>query len=154
MSWLGQMRPHRRDEVWSASLWQTFFDMTMGTQIPVIVEKPLETCGCILAGSFNWMRWETISVLVPLIRVPKRLMTERLSNWLTFSVPRGVLGLPERKSRQHPHQGSSFTCQFECWWGTYHFKNTHSPITLADIWATSSSHLQFYGSIWILMTNT
>jgi hypothetical protein len=31
------------------------------------------------------MRWETISVLVPLIRVPKRLMTGRLSNWLTFS---------------------------------------------------------------------
>ena len=25
MSWLGQLRPHRRDEAWSASLWQTFF---------------------------------------------------------------------------------------------------------------------------------
>jgi hypothetical protein len=56
-----------------------------------------------------------------------------LSNWLTFSVPRGVLGLPENKSKQHPRNGWSFTCQFECWWGTYHFKNTHSPITLADI---------------------
>jgi hypothetical protein len=31
------------------------------------------------------LRWETISVLVPLIRVSKRLMTGRLSNWLTFS---------------------------------------------------------------------
>jgi hypothetical protein len=39
----------------------------------------------VVAGSFSWMRWETISVLVPLIRVPKRLMTGRLSNWLTFS---------------------------------------------------------------------
>ena len=24
MSWLGQIRPHRRDETWSGSLWQTF----------------------------------------------------------------------------------------------------------------------------------
>jgi hypothetical protein len=79
--------------------------MTMDAQVPVITEKPLAACGSILAGSFNWMRWETISVLVPLIRVPKRLMTERLSNWLTFSVPRGVLGLPENKSKQHPRNG-------------------------------------------------
>jgi hypothetical protein len=33
------------------------------------------------------MRWKTISVLVPLIRVSKRLMTGWMSNWLTFSVP-------------------------------------------------------------------
>ncbi len=33
MSWLGQIRPHRRVEAWSASLWQTFFVMTMGVQI-------------------------------------------------------------------------------------------------------------------------
>jgi hypothetical protein len=26
MSWLGQIRPHRRDEAWSASHWQTFFN--------------------------------------------------------------------------------------------------------------------------------
>ncbi len=46
MSWLGQIRSHRRDEAWSASLWQTFFAMTMGAQIPVIAEKPIATCGC------------------------------------------------------------------------------------------------------------
>jgi hypothetical protein len=46
MSWLGQIRPHRRDEAWSASLWQTFFAMTLGAQIPVIAEKPLAACGC------------------------------------------------------------------------------------------------------------
>ncbi len=46
MSWLGQIRPHRRDEAWSASLWQTFFVITMGAQIPVIAEKPLATGGC------------------------------------------------------------------------------------------------------------
>ncbi len=46
MSWLGQIRPHRRDEAWSASLWQAFFAMTMGAQIPVIAEKPLASCGC------------------------------------------------------------------------------------------------------------
>jgi hypothetical protein len=46
MSWMGQIRTHRRDESWSAGLWQTFFAMTMGAQIPVIAEKPLAACGC------------------------------------------------------------------------------------------------------------
>jgi hypothetical protein len=46
MSLLGQIRTHRRDETWSASLCQTFFDMTMGAQIPVIDEKPLAASGC------------------------------------------------------------------------------------------------------------
>ena len=46
MSCLGQIRPHRRDESWSASLWQTFFSTSMGAQIPVIAEKPLAVCGC------------------------------------------------------------------------------------------------------------
>jgi hypothetical protein len=46
MSWLGQIRPHRRDEAWSASLWQTFFATSMGAQIPAIAEKPLAACGC------------------------------------------------------------------------------------------------------------
>jgi hypothetical protein len=45
MSWLGQIRTHRRDESWSASLWQTFFSTSMGAQIPAIAEKPLATCG-------------------------------------------------------------------------------------------------------------
>ena len=29
MGWLGQIRPHRRDESWSASLWQTFFSTSI-----------------------------------------------------------------------------------------------------------------------------
>jgi hypothetical protein len=29
MSWMGQIRPHRRDEAWSASLWLTFFTTSM-----------------------------------------------------------------------------------------------------------------------------
>jgi hypothetical protein len=45
MSWLGQIRSHRRDESWSVSLWQTFFSTSIGAQIPVIVEKPLASCG-------------------------------------------------------------------------------------------------------------
>ena len=45
MSWLGQIRPHRRDESWSASLWQTFFSTSMGAQIPTIPEKPFGTSG-------------------------------------------------------------------------------------------------------------
>ncbi len=46
MSWLGQIRLHRRDESWSSSLGQTFFSTSMGTQIPPISEKSLATCGC------------------------------------------------------------------------------------------------------------
>jgi hypothetical protein len=46
MSWLGKIRSHRRDESWSASLWQTLFSTSMGAQIPVIAEKPLAVCGC------------------------------------------------------------------------------------------------------------
>jgi hypothetical protein len=46
MSWLGQIRPHRRDESWSASLWQTFSSTSMGAQIPMLAEKPLVNCGC------------------------------------------------------------------------------------------------------------
>ena len=30
IGWLGQIRYHRRDEAWSASLWQTFFATDMG----------------------------------------------------------------------------------------------------------------------------
>jgi hypothetical protein len=46
MSCLGQIRPHRRDESLSDSLWQTFVSTPMGAQIPVIAEKPLATFGC------------------------------------------------------------------------------------------------------------
>ncbi len=46
MSWLGQIRSHRRNESWSTSLWQTFFSTSMGAPIPVIVEKSLPICGC------------------------------------------------------------------------------------------------------------
>jgi hypothetical protein len=45
MSWLGQIRTHRRDECWSPSLWYPFFSTSMGAQIPLIVEKPLTVCG-------------------------------------------------------------------------------------------------------------
>lgn len=33
-------RPHRKDKVWSVSLWHTFFAMTVGSYIPVIVAIP------------------------------------------------------------------------------------------------------------------
>ena len=46
MDCLVQIRSHRRDEVWSTSIWQTFFATVMGAQIPVISEKPLAACGC------------------------------------------------------------------------------------------------------------
>jgi hypothetical protein len=46
MSWLGLIRPYRRDEAWSDSLWQTFFTTSVGTQIPLFAEVPLSACGC------------------------------------------------------------------------------------------------------------
>jgi hypothetical protein len=46
MSWLGQIRPHPRDEAWSASLWQTFFASCVGANIPALAELPLSACGC------------------------------------------------------------------------------------------------------------
>ena len=46
MSWLGQIRPHRRDEAWSAGLWQTFFASCVGATIPGLAELPLSACGC------------------------------------------------------------------------------------------------------------
>ncbi len=49
MSWLGQIRPHGRDETWPATLWQTFFSVFLGAPIPAIVERPLPACG----GSFK-----------------------------------------------------------------------------------------------------
>jgi hypothetical protein len=39
--WLGQIRTHRRDEAWSASLWQTFFASCVGANIPALPELPL-----------------------------------------------------------------------------------------------------------------
>ena len=45
MSWLRQVRPHRRDEAWSASLWQTFFAACVGAKIPALAELPLSACG-------------------------------------------------------------------------------------------------------------
>ena len=46
MAFGGVIRPHRRDEAWSADLWQTFFATFVGVQIPALAELPLSACGC------------------------------------------------------------------------------------------------------------
>ena len=46
MSWLGQIRPHRRDEAWSAGLWQAFFASCVGATVPALAELPFSACGC------------------------------------------------------------------------------------------------------------
>ena len=51
MSWLGQIRPHRRDEAWSAGLWQAFFASCVGATVPALAELPLSACGCKKNGS-------------------------------------------------------------------------------------------------------
>jgi hypothetical protein len=43
---LGQIRPHRKDEAWSASLWQTFFSSCVDANVPALAELPLSACGC------------------------------------------------------------------------------------------------------------
>ena len=43
---LWELRPHRRDEAWSASLWQPFFAACCGAKIPPLAELPLSACGC------------------------------------------------------------------------------------------------------------
>ncbi len=83
MTWVGQIRPHRRDESWSASLWQTFFSTSMGDQIPMIPEKPLAVCGC---RKFKIDALAIICVLVHLILGLRRLTTGWLINSLTFFV--------------------------------------------------------------------
>ena len=80
MSWLGQIRPHRRDEAWSASLWQTFFASCVGANIPALAELPLSACGC---RKFQIDALGTTSALVPPTRVPRRLTTGWLIKSLT-----------------------------------------------------------------------
>ena len=46
MSWLGRIRSHHRDESWSDSLWETFFAVSVGVQIPILPQLPLLGCGC------------------------------------------------------------------------------------------------------------
>ncbi len=41
MGFLGVLRTHRRDEAWSASLWQTFFATCVSAQIPALAELQL-----------------------------------------------------------------------------------------------------------------
>ncbi len=45
MSWLGHLRTHHRDEVWSGGLWQPFFATCVGA-IAALVALPLSGCGC------------------------------------------------------------------------------------------------------------
>ena len=45
MSWLGQIRPHHRDEAWSAGLWQAFFASCVGATIAALADLP-SACGC------------------------------------------------------------------------------------------------------------
>jgi hypothetical protein len=61
MSWLGQIRPHRRDEGWSASLRQTFF-----ASVSVLIYQPYRSYRSRLAvaGSLRSIRLGTTSALV------------------------------------------------------------------------------------------
>jgi hypothetical protein len=79
--------------------------------------------------------------IIEKLTVSLQLQEFSLRNMIvTPLLSRGVLRPSKSKSRQHPRQGCSFTYQLKYWWDTYHFKNTYSPITLANI---SSINLVF-----------
>ncbi len=82
MIWLGQIRPHRRDKVWSASLWQTVFVTCVCANIPALAELPLSAFGC---RKFQIDTLGDTFALVPATWVPKRHTTGRLVRSLTFS---------------------------------------------------------------------
>ena len=57
MSWLGQIRPHRRDEAWSASHWQTFFkfltSFAQPTKSKVKTQQDWVPYECVGSGTFG-----------------------------------------------------------------------------------------------------
>ena len=94
MSWLGQIRPHRRDESWSVGLWQAFFASCVGATVPALAELPLSACGCkkkiavdalgdhvatctTHSGSRKTHDWE-VQQLADLFRTTHRVKTERV----------------------------------------------------------------------------
>ncbi len=67
--------------------------------------------------------------------------TYEADTWMCRSTCRvSVLVSMQFYPNYHPRQGYSFTYLLKYWWNTYHFKNTYSPITLAN---TSSVNLAF-----------
>jgi hypothetical protein len=45
ISWVREISPHRRDETWSPSLWETFLDTSIRARIPLLEVVPLSVCG-------------------------------------------------------------------------------------------------------------
>jgi hypothetical protein len=75
MGWLGQIRPHRRDEAWSASFWQTCFATCVGAKIPALAELLLSACG------YKSLPSTLLAIMLALvlpIPEPKKLTTGRL----------------------------------------------------------------------------
>ena len=77
MSWLGQIRSHRRDESWSASLWQTFFAACVGAKTPALTEVHSRL---VVAKSLHLMLLTIMLAPVPPIPEPKRLTIGQSSN--------------------------------------------------------------------------
>ncbi len=85
MSCLGQIRPHRRDETWSTSLWQTFFTTSVGAQIPLLAEIPFSSSG---SRKFQIDSLGDHLFTCTVHSGVKRLTSGRLIKWLTsFTQP-------------------------------------------------------------------
>jgi hypothetical protein len=86
-----------------------------------------------LHSEFIWLLFLQAHRETDLFFAGSRVQLAQPQPWTIPLLPYGFLDHPERKSRQYPHQGYSFTYYTQYWWGSYHFKNTYSPITLANI---------------------
>jgi len=81
MSWLGQIRPHRRDEAWSASLWQTFFASCVGATVPALASYRFRLV--VAKGLLSMLLAIMLAPVLP-IPEPKRLTIRQSSNLLTY----------------------------------------------------------------------
>ncbi len=117
----------------------------------LVPRMPHRTCGCVV----NWPYNPTCGPRAVPYGILPVILTDSSGNWQLFCSfrssacaihqcpiplpPCGVLDHPENKSRQYPHQQSprmQLYVLHSILMGhllTYHFKNTYSPITLANI---------------------
>jgi hypothetical protein len=89
LGFLGVIRPHRRHEAWSASLWQTFFATCVGANIPAVHISQLSRSyqsRLVVAKILLWMFLAImLAPVLPILEL-KRLTIGQSSNSLTYFV--------------------------------------------------------------------
>jgi hypothetical protein len=132
------------EDPYTSGLWQVCYSsgQARGTLLLPHLPYPWETLEGVLRKrpfiiNLRDLAWSWIPGTSPGTTpgIPSKFMTSFVRTLLspTLLVPSTHPLLKNMKTDCVPHQGCNFTCQFECWWGTYHFNNTYSPITLTNI---------------------